>query len=36
MLAEGTSAAAIEEGIKMFTTANTKCPKAVLTFGGYR
>jgi cutinase len=36
MQPKGTSAAAIEEGIKMFTTANAKCPKAVVTFGGYR
>jgi cutinase len=34
--AKGTSAAAIKEATKMFTTASTKCPNAILTFGGYR
>jgi cutinase len=33
---KGTTDGAINEAIKMFTTADTKCPKAILTFGGYR
>lgn len=31
----GTSAAAIREATRMFTMANTKCPKATIIFGGY-
>ena len=34
--AKGTTAAAIAEASNMLTTAATKCPKAILTFGGYR
>jgi cutinase len=33
---KGTSAAAIKEGTRMFTAANTKCPQSVIVFGGYR
>jgi cutinase len=33
---KGTSAAAIKEATKMFTAAETKCPKSIITFGGYR
>ncbi|KAF2430444.1 cutinase-domain-containing protein [Tothia fuscella] len=32
---KGTTAAAISEATKMFTQASTKCPNALLTFGGY-
>jgi len=31
----GTTAGAIAEATKMFTTANTKCPQAVIVAGGY-
>jgi cutinase len=34
--AKGTTAAAIAEAQRMFNLANTKCPKAVIAFGGYR
>jgi cutinase len=34
--AKGTTSAAIGEAIRMFTTANTKCPNSVIVFGGYR
>jgi cutinase len=34
--AKGTSSSAIAEATKMFTTADTKCPKSVIVFGGYR
>ena len=33
---KGTTAAAIKEGTRMFTAANTKCPQSVIVFGGYR
>jgi cutinase len=33
---KGTSEAAIAEAKKMFTTADTKCPKSIIVFGGYR
>jgi hypothetical protein len=33
---KGTSNAAIKEATKMFTTAASKCPSAILAFGGYR
>lgn len=33
---KGTTDAAIAEGVKIFTLANTKCPDSVLVFGGYR
>jgi cutinase len=32
----GTTDAAIAEAKKVFTEASTKCPKAILVFGGYR
>jgi len=32
---KGTTAAAIGEATKMFTTADTKCPKSIIVFGGY-
>jgi len=32
---KGTSAAAIGEATRMFTTANTKCPNTLMVFGGY-
>jgi cutinase len=34
--AKGTSVAAIREATRMFTMADQKCPKSVITFGGYR
>jgi cutinase len=34
-LAKGTTDGAITEATNMFTTASTKCPNAILTFGGY-
>jgi cutinase len=33
---KGTTAAAIGEATRMFTTADTKCPKSIIVFGGYR
>jgi cutinase len=33
---KGTTDGAIAEATNMFMTASTKCPKAILTFGGYR
>jgi len=36
MLPKGTSESAINEAIKMFTTAVEKCPNAIVTFGGFR
>jgi cutinase len=33
---KGTTAAAINEAKRLFTLCNTKCPKAVIAFGGYR
>jgi cutinase len=35
-LAKGTTDVAINEAKTMFMTASIKCPKAILTFGGYR
>jgi cutinase len=32
----GTTDAAIAEAKKTFSEASTKCPKAILVFGGYR
>jgi cutinase len=32
----GTTDAAIAEGKSMFNMASTKCPNAILVFGGYR
>lgn len=32
---KGTTDAAIAEGVKIFTTAHTKCPNSVVVFGGY-
>jgi hypothetical protein len=34
--AKGTTGAAINEAKRMFQIANTKCPSAVIAFGGYR
>jgi hypothetical protein len=36
MLQAGTTEGAINECIKMFTTANTRCPDTVIVAGGYR
>jgi cutinase len=33
---KGTTAGAIAEATKMFTTASQKCPKSFIIFGGYR
>jgi cutinase len=33
---KGTSIAAITEATGMFTTAASKCPNAIIAFGGYR
>ena len=33
---KGTSDASIEAGVNVFKAAATKCPKAALTFVGYR
>jgi cutinase len=33
---KGTTDEAIAVATNMFMTASTKCPKAILTFGGYR
>lgn len=33
---KGTSAVAIKEATGLFTTAASKCPNAILAFGGYR
>jgi cutinase len=33
---KGTTDEAIAEATSMFIQASTKCPKAILTFGGYR
>jgi cutinase len=33
---KGTTDAAIQEGVRVFTLAHTKCPKSVLVFAGFR
>jgi cutinase len=36
MLTKGTADASINEGIRVFTLAHTKCPNALVVFAGYR
>jgi cutinase len=35
-LPKGTTNAAITEGVRVFTSAHTKCPNSIIAFAGYR